>query len=316
MNRGGFLLVIFLLGLLAFSFWPGAGQTWVEIDVADGATGFQIARHLKETGLIRSSVPFRAWMRLRGAQQKLHAGRYRFSAGRSAFWLVDDMIHGRTEKVRLVIPEGFASWQIADRLEELGVSQADAFKKVVADQKLEGFLFPATYELNVGFGAEKTTRALAEQFNLHWTPALAKRADEMGMTKEQVVTFASIIEREVRVREELPIVSALYHNRLKRNMPLQADPTVQYALGYWKTRLTYDEYRNTNSPYNTYVHEGLPPGPICNPGMDAIKAALWPAASDALYLLAQDDGHHTFSTSYKEHTNKVNKRNRALRGKR
>ena len=129
----------------------------------------------------------------------------------------------------------------------------------------------------------------------------------------EVVTLASILEREVRVREELPLVSAVYHNRLKKHMMMQADPTVQFAQGLWKSRLTYDDYRNTRSPYNTYLNFGLPPGPICSPGTEAIQAALYPAASNALYFLAAEGGRHTFSADYRTHVNKVNHRNRGKR---
>jgi UPF0755 protein len=135
------------------------------------------------------------------------------------------------------------------------------------------------------------------------------------MTKKEVVTLASILQREVRVPEEWGLVSAVYHNRLAKHMRLEADPTVQYALGFWKPRLTYDDYRNTHSPYNTYLVMGLPPGPICSPGLDAIKAALWPADSKALFFLAAEGGHHTFSETYRDHTNKVNKRNRKKRAR-
>jgi UPF0755 protein len=270
---------------------------------------------LEDAGLVRFPHPFLIWIKLRGAESRIQIGRYRFSKGRSAFWLVDDVIHGRTEKIRLTIPEGFASWQIAERLENLKVCTAEQFKKVVTDKTLEGYLYPATYELNVGLGAEKAARYFHEQFEQHWTADMEGRVAALGLTKREVVTLASIIEREVKMRDELPLVSAVYHNRLKKRMTLDADPTVQYSLGYWKSRLTYDDYRKTQSPYNTYLHAGLPPGPICSPGLDAIHAALWPAPSDALFLLATEDGHHTFSNSYKDHTNKVNKRNRTKRGK-
>lgn len=306
-----FKIAFVILLVSVWVFWPGSGQNWVEIEVNEGQNAHDIARELKDAGAIRLKAPFLLWTKIRRAESRLKIGRYRISKGRAAFWIVDDFIQGRIEKARLVIPEGFASWQIAERLESLKICDGSAFKEVVKNQKLEGFLFPATYELPNGLSAVTVARLLTEQFNARWTPELESRAKEIGWTKLQAVTFASIIEREVRVRDELPEVSALYHNRLRINMKLQADPTVQYALGYWKPRLTYADYHNTKSLYNTYLHYGLPPAPICSPGLDAIKAALWPSQSDALYILATEAGRHSFSSTLREHTNKVNRRNRS-----
>ncbi len=306
------MLLFFLGGLLlvASLFWPGKSQTWVAVTVESGMTAHDVLAQLQEKDLLKSRIPFLVWMRLRQADSKIHMGRYKIEKGRSAYWIVQDLIKGETEKVRLVIPEGFASWQIAQRLDELDLCNGTAFLKIVRDQQLEGFLFPATYELEHGLLPEIIAREMKNQFDRRWTPEMAARAKAWGWTEREAVTFASILEREVRVHEELPQVSSVYHNRLKKRMRLEADPTVQYAMGFWKERLSYDDYRNTKSPYNTYLNSGLPPGPICNPGVDALRAALWPAATDALFFLATGDGRHTFSRTYKDHTNKVNARNR------
>jgi UPF0755 protein len=306
--------VLLIGGVIAvMTFWPGAGQTFVEMDVKEGERARDVMVALQQLHLIGNAYPFRFWTRVRRAGPRIHTGKYRFSKGRSSFWIVDDLIQGRTEKVKVVIPEGFASWQIAERLMEAGVCDAQSFRNYVVKEKLEGYLFPATYQLAYGLSPAVIARTFKTAFDEHWTPQFEARAKQVGLTQHQVVTLASIIEREVRKRDELPLVSAVYNNRLKRNMRLEADPTVQYALGYWKTRLTYDDYRNTVSPYNTYLNNGLPPGPICSPGADAIRAALWPADSNALFLLAKDDGHHTFSSTYRDHAKKVNSRNKASR---
>lgn len=296
-------------------FWPGAGRNFSEVSISEGDNAYQISRSLMDAGLIRSRYPFLIWIKVRNAGLKLQIGRYRMSDGRSAFWIVDDMIRGRVMKMKLTIPEGYAHWQIAERLNELKICDGDEFKKIVTAKKLEGFLFPATYEMTNGLAPATVANILVTRFNQRWTPDIENRARDVGMTKLQVVTMASIVEREVRVREELPLVAAVYLNRIRQHMRLQADPTVQYAFGYWKTRLTYDDYYNTKSPYNTYLIDGYPPGPICSPGFDAIKAVLWPAETDALYFVAQGDGRHTFSKTYREHTNKVNKRNAVRKGK-
>lgn len=304
-------LVALMSGFLQISFWPGSGSEFVEVDVKAGSHAGQVAKQLMDVGLIQSPLYFKVWIRLRLAAGSIHVGRYRFSKGRSAFWIVDDLIHGRTEKAKFVIPEGFASWQIAERLEEMKICLAADFKREVQARKAEGFLFPATYNLEFGLTADELVRIFQGQFEKMWNQEFQIRTKERGWSRLQAITLASIIEREVRVRSELPMISAVYNNRLKQGMRLEADPTVQFALGYWKTRLTNNDYKRVNSPYNTYLHMGFPPGPICSPGVDAIRAALWPADSDALFMLAKDDGFHTYSTTYREHKNKVYARDRS-----
>jgi UPF0755 protein len=316
MKRGVFILALVAALGVTVLFWPGTTSTdRTEIVVSSGDTAHAISRRLVEEGALRSRVPFLIWTRLKGADSKLKSGLYYFRKNRSAYWIVDDLIKGRTEKVKLIIPEGFASWQIADRLDALRITSGEEFKRIVAQRDLEGFLFPATYSLNLGISADEVARELRAQFDKNWSPEFDRRAAELGWNQKQTVTMASIVEREVRVRDELPMVSAVYHNRLKKRMRLEADPTVQFAMGHWKSRLTYADYKNTKSPYNTYLNFGLPPGPIANPGLDAIRAALWPAMTDALFFVALDDGRHSFSATYRQHVNKVNARNREKRRK-
>lgn len=308
------LLVIFLMGAAGRElFRPGNNPDVVELDVTEGMTAGQVATILVNKGGLRSVLVFKGWVVLRRAGSRLKVGRYRFPTDRSAFWMVDDLINARTLKIKVVIPEGFASWQIAERLQENQVTEAEAFKSVVKNQEWEGFLYPATYDFDVGLKAESAAVLMKARFDQAWTEEFERRAAELGLTKKEAVTLASIIEREGRAREEFPLISAVYTNRLKKNMRLEADPTVQYALGYWKSRLLYSDYTNVKSPYNTYLKGGLPPGPICSPGAEAIRAALWPADSEALYFIAQEDGRHSFSSNYREHTIKVNQRNRKKR---
>jgi len=308
-----FILSFILVGAVGLIFWPGAGTLYATIDVKSGMTARDVLSAMQTEGLLQSSYPYLIWTRLRGAGPKIKLGRYRLSYGRSAFWLVDDLIQGRTQKVTVTIPEGFASWQIAERLEESKVCGASAFKQVVAAENLEGFLFPATYELDFGLAPQAIARKMAGALERHWGPDLERQAKSFGWGRKEALTMASIVQREAMDKGEMPLIAAVYHNRLRKNMFLQADPTVQFSLGYWKSRLTYDDYKNVQSPYNTYLRNGLPPGPICSPGADAIRAALFPATSDALYLVATGDGHHSFSTSYREHANKVNQRDRQKR---
>ncbi len=308
-----FLFAVVLFGI--WIFWPGTGTDFVDADVTQGKSGYAVAEELVEKGLLRSVHSFAFWAKVRNAGPRIKVGRYHFSRGRSAWWIVDDLVNGRTQKIRLVIPEGFASWQIAERLGELKLADKDQFLAVVKEKGLEGFMFPATYELDAGYSAASIAQIFMNQFEKAWSPDMDARAKRFNMNKKQIVTLASIIEREAVVPEERTIISSVYHNRLRNTMPLQADPTVQYALGYWKQRLLYADYRNVQSPYNTYLHAGLPPGPICSPGLPAIEAALSPADTDYLYFVAAEGGRHTFSATYRDHTNKVNKRNKDRRKK-
>ena len=309
-----FTLALALLAAVgALSLWPGRGPV-MTVDVPEGTNSHRVADDLVSNGALRSRLPFLAWVKLRHAGQKIHVGRYQFAAGRSAFWIVNDLIEGHTQKVRVVIPEGWASWQIAERLAADGVCDPKAFLALVSEKKFEGYLFPATYDFEAALLPSTVISRFKTKFDETWTPEMDVRAKAIGLTKNEVVTLASIVEREVRAHEEGPMVAAVYTNRLKKGMRLEADPTVQYAKGEWVSRLTYADYRNTDSPYNTYRVKGLPPGPICSPGLNSLKSALWPAQTNALFFVASEDGlHHSFSDSYRDHTNKVNKRNRLRR---
>jgi len=315
MKRSALIIILGILLLFGAAFWPGSWVSWVQLDVRPGTAATVVARKLVDQGLLWTVYPMIFWTKILGADRKIKVGRYRFPKGRSAFWVVCDLISGHTQKIHLVVPEGFTSMQIAERLQMRMVCPADKFEEIVAAEKLEGFLFPATYDLDVGMEPKELVELFTASFNRVWTPEMEARAKEWGWSKREAVIFASIIEREVRDRAELPMISAVYHNRLKKKMRLEADPTVQFALGNWKSRLLYADINKTRSPYNTYLHGGLPPGPICNPGEDALKAALWPAESEALYFVAKEDGRHDFSKTFKEHSEKIRARDKMKRKK-
>jgi len=318
MIKKGYFLTIFLISCIVVlaAFWPGSARTSVELIVSSGDSAQKIARKLVNEGHLFTRYSFLVWVRLRGAGSKVKLGRYVFGSGRSAYWIVDDLINGRTQKIRVPIPEGFSTWQIAERLDLFHVCSSEEFNKQTHEQRLEGYLFPATYEFDYGIGAEAVIRIMKSQFERVWDSDFETRANELGWTQHQVMTLASIIEREIMVREEMPLVSSVYHNRLRKDMRLEADPTVQFALGFWKKRLLFNDLKQTDSPYNTYKYKGLPPGPICNPGRDAIQAALYPADSKVLFFVAREDGTHTFSHTYAEHLKKVRQRNKNRRKKR
>ena len=177
---------------------------------------------------------------------------------------------------------------------------------------LEGYLFPDTYIFAYGTSPRVAVREMVTRFEHVWEPAWDDRLQQLAMSRNDVIALASIIEREARLPEERPVISAVYHNRLRLQMPLQADPTVEYALGEHRDRLYYKDLE-VESPYNTYRHPGLPPGPIASPGKASIEAALFPAAVPYLYFVASPDGHHEFRTTFKAHTEAVQQARRERR---
>jgi UPF0755 protein len=298
--------------------------------VPQGATAVKVAGALEESGRIRSRAWFLWLTNARRANARLHAGVYRIRAGQSAWSILNDMIGGQTRKVSVTVPEGWASWQIAQRLEARGVCGADAFKAAVATAAAEGYLFPETYHLDEGLPAGLVVNVMRAQFEEVWrgvwsaaVSSSTVQGDGAGdvrflgrsWTRHEVVTLASLVEREARRPDERALISAVYHNRLKKRMLLEADPTVQYALGYWKSRVVFRDLE-TDSPYNTYRRRGLPPGPICSPGRAALAAALAPAPVDYLYFVADVSGGHHFSSTFAEHSAKVRQWNAERRLKR
>jgi UPF0755 protein len=212
----------------------------------------------------------------------------------------------------VTIPEGWELREIEPLLERVLDMPADSLDVAVRDSELlarvgatgptlEGFLFPDTYFFPDGVSARAAVGEMVHEFEREWRPQWDSAARSLGMSRTEVVTLASIIEKEARLPDERPLISAVYHNRMRRHMPLQADPTIQYALGHHVERITYKDLE-IKSPYNTYRHRGLPPGPIGSPGVASLDAALAPAAVPYLYFVAAPDGHHEFRTTFAEHT--------------
>jgi UPF0755 protein len=214
----------------------------------------------------------------------------------------------------LVVPEGLMLTEVAAAAHaQLGID-ADSFMAAASDSALrrrmgargptlEGYLFPSTYMVRVGASAGEVIDQMLDEFDANWNPAWDARADSMGLTRDEVITLASIIEGEARHEEDRPYVSSVYHNRLRRGMRLQADPTVIYALG--RRRRLFERDYQIRSPYNTYQIDGLPPSPIGQPSAASIEAALYPRTSDFLYFVAGPGGKHIFSRTYREHLETV-----------
>lgn len=286
--------------------------------VPPDATAGQIAHILARDNLIRSQWAFRFYSRLTGKDASLKAGTYSLSPTQSVPEIIEMLSSGRTLMVTVTIPEGFTLTQIADLLEGLHLIDRHAFFKVVAEGKfpysflegippsprrLEGFLFPDTYRVPRDAGEEQLVGMMLARFQKEMTSLnLEERARKLGLSVREAVTIASLIEREAKLDSERRIISGVIHNRLRRNMPLQVDATVIYAMGRQPNHgvVTYQDL-TVDSPYNTYLHTGLPPGPIASPGRASLLAAVSPASTPYLYYVARPDGSHAFARTLDEH---------------
>lgn len=272
----------------------------LEVTIAPGLPAAATADLLAERGVIGSAWMFRAAAKLSGDDRRIKPGTYRLRRGMSAGQALRALIAGTSNDLRVVIPEGFSARQIAERLEANGLVKAADFIAVVGASRFEGFLFPTTYSFDRNWDARRVAERMRAEFARRVEPEFDKAAPKPSFTLAQVVTLASIVEREAVLKEEKPMIAAVYMNRLRIRKMLEADPTVQYALGYWKKGLTLADLKHP-SPYNTYNHFGLPPGPICNPGVESIQAVLNPARTEAIYFVADAKGGHVFSSTMEEH---------------
>ncbi len=243
-----------------------------------------------------------------------------------ALWdILNEFEKGQVTLIRWTVPEGLTVSAIAELWEEADLGTAKAFQEAsesprllerygLADKTAEGYLFPNTYKFAKGTKTEKVVEMMLDEFKQRWTDIFDEEAQNLRRTRHEIVTLASIIEKEAQSELERPRISSVFHNRLKRKWRLQADPTVLYALGNPDRLLTKGDLR-IDSPYNTYIHKGLPPGPIANPGIDSIIAALRPEKTDYLYFVAIGEGKHHFSKTLSEHNSIIRKMRRAARNR-
>lgn len=285
-------------------------------DVPEGVTLRWIADSLEDQGFIRSSTLFIVAGKLVLSEKEIMAGEYIFPPNINLFDILSAFKYGRVNFRKVTVPPGYDIDQIGEILESEGLVDKEIFIELTQDRELidlldidvsnlEGFLYPDTYYLYKGSNPRKIMRKMALRFKEVFGPELKERASELHMTVKDVVTLASLIEKEAIVEEDRPLISAVFHNRLKKNMPLQSDPTVIYALGSGFDGDLKREHLILKSPYNTYMRRGLPPGPIGSPGIESIRAALYPADVDYLYFVSKNDDTHHFSKSFKEHSQAV-----------
>ena len=287
----------------------------VTVEISPGSSLKEIGDTLEHSNLIKSSKYFVYYGLLTGQDKKMQAGIYRISNSWSMKEIVDCISAGKIATVTVTIPEGYTVKQIGELLSQKGIVTPEQFRDaLLADyeypflegvtgiglQRMEGFLFPATYQLRPGMSEEEIIKMMLDKFQSVFTDELQQRADEMGLTVREVVTLASLVEREAQLEEERPKVAAVFLNRLNKGMRLESCATVQYILGKQKEKLTTKDLQNP-SPYNTYLHTGLPPGPIANPGLASIRAVRYPADVDYLFFEGKGDGSHQFSKTFQEH---------------
>ncbi len=308
--------VILILPIIAVTsytllFAPLAPESSVHLQIQPGTGLNRIASDLQEKGIIRSSLAIKLLARWNQQGDHIQAGSYRFSQSATPEEILDRLVKGDVEKVSLTIPEGFTLQQIIDRIDKKGFGERQKLLVLAHDvnfihslnidaKSLEGYLFPETYLFAPGIDEKAILTMMVTQFQNSLGPELKKAAQKQGLNLQQWVTLASIIEKETGIVEEMPLISSVFHNRLKRHIPLQTDPTVIYGIKDFDGNLTRKDLK-TPTPYNTYIIRGLPPGPIASPGLAALKAAVNPAQTKYLYFVATGDGGHKFSKTLKEH---------------
>lgn len=316
------LLTVVFVGLLALVITAGklyffSKGDLVTVQIRPGQTGADVARELKNKGVIRSELLFKVLLRLTASAQDLKAGRFDLRKHTSDLEVINCIKTGQcTHYEKVTVLEGWRAEEIAQELARRNITDADAFLNIVRARDLEGYLFPSTYLFAENTPAPKVVDEMLAQYQKHIAPLFKNYNGPL--TQRQVLTLASIVEREAVVHDERPKIAAVYTNRFTMGKRLEADPTVQYALGFnereqrhWKKGLTYKDLR-FDSPYNTYRNAGLPPGPICSPGVASVRAVLQPEPDfNALYFVADNTGRHVFSRTFHEHKQHIKRiRNR------
>ena len=306
------IIVAISIGAYFWNFFPSElGSTQLQIfEVPYGTSLRQVGAELQDRGLIRSSFVFEVYVRLNPKKRMVKAGRCRLGPGMNLFQVVKELRRGIPGQIRITVPEGLTSKEVADLFSRKGLANRDRFLELLKDDQFisgildegwkadpEGHLFPDTYDFSLNVTEEEIIIKMLKRFKEVFDVEVGKVTP---LQKREILIIASIVEKEAKKAEERGIIAGIFYNRLRRGYPLQSCATVQYALGKHKKRLYYKDLQ-VNSPYNTYRYSGLPPGPIANPGLASIRAAASPAKVDYLYFVAKPDGSHIFSSTYKQH---------------
>lgn len=321
LKRGLIIVAIILVTIVgsvsAIYFLPNnwnQEQQIKTIEIAKNETGTDISKHLVEEGLIRSTWEFKLALMLQGANNKLQEGYYRIPNNISLHELIGTLQKGNVMDVKVTIPEGFTIRQIAERLQEEHVVSAEAFLAEArtfvpymymygpqpVEYKAEGFLFPSTYEIPINSTPKDILTMMTSEMNRQLTPEIRARIKAKGMSIHDFITLASLVEREAYLDEDRPLIAAVFEKRLAINMPLQSCASIEYLLGTRKAVLSLADVQ-VESPYNTYLNTGLPPGAIANPGLKSMEAVLDAPKTEDLFFVADANGKHHFSKTYDEH---------------
>lgn len=307
------MLFLAVWWLIRITVMPLGGYTTVQVQIPKGSSAESIGHTLVEQGIIRSAFGFRLLARVTGKTSKLKPGVYELSSSMTPAQVLDWICRGEVTARWVTFPEGFTVYQIADRLGRKGLANKERFLELATSEgstfktsfrhpgnNLEGYLFPDTYLIPAGANEDAIIREMLKAFESKVVAPYSRDITKSGWSLHDIITLASLIEREARVSKDRPLISGVLRNRLKKGIRLECDATVLYSLGQHKDRVLYRDLE-VDSPYNTYRNAGLPPGPIANPGLDCIRAALHPLQSDYLYYVARPDGSHIFSRTIEEH---------------
>lgn len=299
----------------------GTNPTPVKFTVFPGDTAEQIGKNLEAYGLITDADLFRQLVKYQGVGENLQAGEYELRATMTMEEVIDALQRSTLREARVTVREGWRLEEIAQAIADAGVARYDDLLRVMrsgkydesvlsskpASASLEGYLYPDTYRLDIRWPAEQVVQLLIKTMDTRFSGAMRQQAAAAGLTMHEALTVASLVEREAVLASERPIVASVYLNRLAKDMALEADATVQYALGYdaaqkrWWPNIQISQLRSVESPYNTYLRRDLPPGPICSPGLASLQAVLQPAKTDYLFYYAKGDGSHAFAKTFEEH---------------
>jgi len=331
---GGLCALLLCGAIAAASAWhmitenlkpAAASAERVIFTVTPGETLKTVAARLEDAGLVRNRLAVEWFGRYHELGSRLRTGEYWVSAAETPGEILTTLTAGQVATYELAIPEGFTAAMIAERIAAAELGEAREFLAWVNDPAsaeahgvegatLEGYLFPETYRLPKGLSTRETTGVLVNQFLTVWQD-LEPRARERKLSMKDLVTLASIVEKETGVAEERPLIAAVFLNRMRRGMRLETDPSVIYGIPNFDGNLRRRDLENPDNPYNTYKIPGLPPGPIANPGRGALEAVLAPAEVDYLFFVSKNDGTHVFSKTYAEHERRVDEYQRRRRRK-
>ncbi len=316
---GGILLLFLIFFFLWLLLSPPSNTLLTKvIYIKKGTPLFKISERLEQEGLIRNRHFFIALATVLNKKGKIKAGEYELHTKMLPVEVLNHLVRGQTKRHLITIVEGYTLAQIAQLLEEYEIVEKQVFLQKatssdfisslgfshLAGSTLEGYLFPDTYSLIKGMEPEEVIQTFVQQFKKVFEQEVNKRTGPLELSQREIVILASIIEKETSLPEEKPLISAVFHNRLKKRMPLQSDPTVIYGIKNFNGNLT-KEHLLKPTPYNTYLKPGLPPTPICNPGKDSLFAALNPSPVSYLYFVSKNDGSHHFTSDINEHNRAV-----------